>query len=85
MIKKIRENSFFIKNKKYFRFLSFCAVGAIAFIIDVSFFNLFYKIGISFVFSNTLSWFISMIFHFALNRNITFSAIFSSIIKQMIK
>lgn len=85
MINKIKKHSFFIKHKKYFRFLFFCFVGVSAFAIDWSFFNLFYKFGVTFVIANTMSWIISMIFNFSVNRNITFSARGYSLKNQIVK
>ena len=62
------------KIKHFLRFGFFCFIGGASFLIDWSFFNFFYNFGISFVVAVTLSFCISMIFNFSVNRNITFSA-----------
>ena len=60
--------------KTWHKFIMFCFIGGLAFLIDVGFFNLFYYFGLSFVFSRYLGISLSMIFNFSMNRNITFSA-----------
>jgi|TARA_Y100000310_G_C20473012_1_gene711018 putative flippase GtrA len=64
------------------KFLSFCAVGVGATLIDWGFFNLFYFLGIWFEVAITLSFLISIIFNFSMNRAFTFSARGHSITKQ---
>ena len=73
---------FFIINN-FFKFLFFGFIGFCAFLIDWSFFNLFYRISSMFVFSKTISAGISMIFNFNINRNITFKAKEGVIKKQV--
>ncbi len=68
--------------KNFWKFICFCFVGFCAFLIDWSFFNIFYKINMGFVFSRTISAIISMIFNFNVNRNFTFSARGHSVKKQ---
>ncbi len=72
LIKKVRESNG--KVKHVFRFGFFCFIGGFSFLIDWSFFNLFYNIGFSFIIAITLSVAISMVFNFSVNRNVTFSA-----------
>ena len=82
MIKNIKEN----KHAKHIgRFLFFCLIGGISFLIDWSFFNVFYKFGLGFVISTICSVAISMVFNFSVNRNITFSARGDHMGKQIIK
>lgn len=74
MIKKIKSHPLFVKHKKYIRFIFFCFVGGTGFLLDWSFFNLFYHLIGNFVTSNILSWCIGVFYSFSVNRNITFSA-----------
>jgi len=74
----------FVK-KHFWKFFIFCFVGFCAFLIDWSFFNLFYKIGVGFVSSRFCSAIISMIFNFNINKNITFKAKGHSVKKQIIR
>lgn len=67
------------------KFFVFCTVGLIAFIIDISFFNLFLFFDIDFVFSRGFAILISMIFNFNSNRIITFSARKGFISNQLLK
>jgi len=67
------------------KFAMFCFVGGLAFLIDWSFFNLFYGLGFLFEIAIVFSWMISMVFNFSINRNITFSARGFDIKKQILK
>ena len=60
--------------KKFWEFACFCVVGGIAFLIDMGFFNLYYRLNMGFILSKVSSAIISMVFNFNVNRNITFSA-----------
>ena len=71
--------------KHFFKFIIFCFVGGIAFLIDWLFFNIFYWVGIEFIFSRIFAIAISMVFNFSVNRNITFKARSNKIRKQAIK
>ncbi len=82
MIKNIKENK---HAKHIWRFLFFCLIGGISFLIDWSFFNVFYKFVLGFVISTICSVAISMVFNFSVNRNITFSARGDHMGKQIIK
>ncbi len=82
MIKKIKES----KHAKHIgRFLFFCLIGGISFLIDWSFFNVFYKFGLGFILSTICSVSISMVFNFSVNRNVTFSAKGYHLGKQIFK
>jgi len=59
LINKVRQSNG--KVKHVFRFGFFCFIGGFSFLIDWSFFNIFYKIGFSFIIAITLSVAISMI------------------------
>ena len=74
----------FAKNH-YKKFIIFCFVGGLSFVIDWLFFNLFYFLTLGFVISITLSWIVSMIFNFVVNRNVTFSARGASVRRQMFR
>jgi len=67
------------------KFIIFCMVGFGAFLIDWSFFNLFYWLGLGFVISVTLGTGISMIFNFSINRNFTFGARGFMISRQILR
>ena len=67
------------------KFIVFCLVGFSSFLIDWFFFNIFYYIGIGFIFSRFSSAIISMIFNFNVNRNFTFSARGGPIKKHLYK
>ena len=64
------------------KFLSFCLVGFGATAIDWAFFNLFYFLGVWFEGAMTLSFLVSVIFNFSMNRNFTFSARGHSVARQ---
>ena len=87
LIKKGKE---YVDNNQYakhsLRFVFFCLVGGASFLIDWSFFNIFYAlVGLGFFISITLSVGISMIFNFSVNRNVTFSARGHHVGKQISK
>jgi len=67
------------------KFVIFCSVGFIAFILDWLFFNLTYILTSLFTFSLGVGWVISMIFNFTTNRNLTFRARGHSISRQITK
>ena len=67
------------------KFILFCLVGFGATVIDWSFFNLFYFLGIWFEVAITLSFLVSILFNFTMNRNFTFSARGHSVAKQAYK
>ena len=83
IIKQIKESNPTIKN--LMRFFFFCFIGGISFLIDWSFFNLFYHLSKNFLLSVTLSAMISMVFNFSVNRNVTFSARGHSVKKQIFR
>jgi putative flippase GtrA len=56
------------------KFLVFCIVGGFTFLIDISFMNLFFFMGLPFVFARTFSISISLIFNFFANRGLAFRA-----------
>jgi len=74
---------FIINN--FWKFVFFCFIGLCAFLIDIGFFNLFYRTSLNFIPSRVLAIFLSMIFNFTMNRNITFSARGYSFKKQIPK
>jgi len=69
--------------KNFRKFVIFCFVGFCSFLIDWTFFNIFYKISSWFIFSIVIATVISMIFNFIMNRNFTFKARGYSIKKQI--
>jgi putative flippase GtrA len=71
--------------RNFHKFIIFCFVGVVAFLIDWLFFNIFYLVGIVFIFSRIFSAGISMVFNFSVNRNFTFRARNHKIRKQVIK
>ena len=90
MKETIKGEKKFVVDNKYtkhsLRFLFFCLVGGASFLIDWSFFNIFYAIvGLGFGLSITFSVAISMVFNFSINRNITFNARGYHLGKQMSK
>lgn len=56
------------------KFLSFCVVGGLTFVIDIAFLNIFFFIGLNFPLARTMSIAIALIFNFFVNRNFTFKA-----------
>ncbi len=60
--------------KKFPKFVAFCFVGILAFIIDIGSFNIFLGLGLSFILSRPLAILVSMVANFTINRNFTFSA-----------
>lgn len=66
----------------FWKFVVFCFVGAGAFLIDLGVFNIFYKIIGIFEIAITISFIVSMIFNFSVNRNLTFRARGQSVLKQ---
>ena len=56
------------------KFIAFCIVGLFAAIIEYSSFNLFFYLSSIFVFSKGFALFLSNIFVFTINRNITFAS-----------
>jgi putative flippase GtrA len=66
------------------KFMMFCFVGLTAALIHLTVFNFFrFWVGVSFFISLVLAIFISIIYNFSMNRNITFSARGHSIKKQL--
>lgn len=59
--------------RSFKKFLVFCIVGGLAFIIDIGSFNIFLTY-FPFIISRPLAIAISMVFNFTVNRNFTFSA-----------
>jgi len=73
----------FIKTN-FLKFVTFSLIGLSSALIHMLFFNLFrFWLGVSFVSALFLGVFISIIYNFSMNRNITFSARGYSIKKQM--
>lgn len=66
------------------KFVSFCMVGGLAFIIDIGFVNLFFFLGLEFPVARTLSISLALIFNFFVNRNVTFKAQHTSAKKQVL-
>ncbi|MCA9487457.1 MAG: GtrA family protein [Nanoarchaeota archaeon] len=79
LFKKVLSRSFIRK------VVLFGVTGGIATLIDLAFFNLFFKLTSVFVLSRILGILISIIFNFNFNRNVTFRAKDGSIGKQGIK
>ncbi len=63
-----------IKHKSFHKLILFCFTGGIATLIDMLFFNFFFIATSFFVFSRIGGIFVSMIFNFTFNRNVTFKA-----------
>ncbi|MEM0465206.1 MAG: GtrA family protein [Candidatus Pacearchaeota archaeon] len=96
MIKKIKN---LLEKNNFYRFISFCFIGGTSAFISLIFFNIFFKIfnfiiksnflifnaSISYVLSSLLGTVISMVYNFSMNRNITFSAKYEPIKKQIPK
>jgi len=72
-------------NRNIKKFICFCFVGGASALIDLSFFNLFFWLGITFILCRIFAIGISMIFNFTINRNITFSAKGRAIHYQIVK
>lgn len=64
----------FFKRPLVRKIFLFCATGGVATLLDMLFFNLFFITTSMFVLSRIGGIFISMIFNFSSNRNITFRA-----------
>ncbi len=75
----------FIK-KNFWRFIIFCFVGASSALVHIFFFNIFrFWLGVSFILALFFGIFLSIIYNFSMNRNITFSARGHPIKKQIIR
>ena len=66
------------------RFLVFCLIGALAFLIDIAFVNIFFVLKIPFPIARTISIILALIFNFFANRIFTFSATDNKITEQVI-
>jgi putative flippase GtrA len=64
----------FSLEKTWHKFVAFGIVGLMATGIDILFFNIFYFLTIPFILARYFAIFVSMIFNFTTNRNVTFSA-----------
>jgi len=67
------------------KFIVFCIVGFLAFLIDYTVFNIFYHLGFDFIVALTIAVIIAMTFNFTVNRNFTFNARGTSVTKQVMK
>jgi putative flippase GtrA len=56
------------------KFVLFCIVGGLAFLIDIGFVNLFFFFGLPFPIARAFSIFLALVFNFFVNRNFTFGA-----------
>ncbi len=74
-----------IKTEKVWKFIKFCFVGGTSSIIHLIAFNILLGLGLNFVVSVILSIFVSIIYNFSMNRNITFKAKKVSIKNQLWK
>lgn len=70
--------------KTFRKFVAFCMVGGLAFLIDIGFVNLFFFLGLKFPIARTLSISLALIFNFFVNRNVTFKAQHTSAKKQVL-
>ena len=71
------------KGKNFLRFICFCFVGGTSALIGITCFNAFFWIGLGFISAWILATFLSVIYNFSMNRNITFSAKEGLIKKQL--
>lgn len=64
------------------KFVTFCIIGVLSAIVDLLVFNTLFLIGASFILSRTVAVLSAISSNFFLNRNITFKARHTSIMKQ---
>lgn len=66
------------------KFFIFCIVGSLAFLIDIAFVNIFFYLGLPFVFARIFSISIALLFNFFANRGLTFRATHKRSVKQVL-
>jgi len=66
------------------KFLFFCVVGGLSFLIDIFFVNVFFFLKFPFPIARTLSISLALVFNFFINRNFTFQATDKHTKKQII-
>ena len=69
----------------FYKFVLFCAVGVLAALVELGFFNIFYFINLGFPLSKFLGIFFALCFNFLINRRVTFSATNGLVKKQISK
>ncbi len=74
-----------MEKEKIWKFIKFCFVGGSSALLGLIFFNIFFWFGLNFVVCIILSMFLSTIYNFSLNRNVTFKARKIPIKKQVWK
>lgn len=66
------------------KFMAFCVVGGLAFLIDIGFVNLFFFLGLPFPTARTFSITLALVFNFFVNRSFTFKAKHTHAKKQVL-